>query len=83
MHYVYCVCRCRRATVYKQLWGDLANKNGPELTPETVVRVQLMMSVVMYMFVYVCVILVLMRFIPCHGTMYWWSVPLPRWVHNW
>ena len=57
-----CVCRCRRATVDKQLWGDLANKNGPELTPETVVRVQLMISVVMYMFVYVCVILVLMRF---------------------
>ena len=57
-----CVCRCRRATVDKQLWGDLANKNGPELTPETVVRVQLMMSVVMYMFVYVCVILIQMRF---------------------
>ena len=53
-----CVCRCRRATVDKQLWGDLANKNGPELTPETVVRVQLMMSVVIYMYVYVCVILV-------------------------
>ena len=52
-----CVCRCRRATVDKQLWGDLANKNGPELTPETIVRVQLMMSVVMYMIVYVCVIL--------------------------
>ena len=73
----------RRATVDKQLWGDLANKNGPELTPETVVRVQLMMSVVMYMFVYVCIILVLMRFVPCHGAMYWWSVPPPRWVHNW
>ena len=56
-----CVCRCRQATVDKQLWGDLANKNGPELTSKTVAMVQLMMSVVMYMFVYVCVILVLLR----------------------
>ena len=56
-----CVCRYRQATVNKQLWGDLANKNGPELTPETIVRVQLMMSVLMHMFDYVCSTLVLMR----------------------
>ena len=56
-----CVCHCRWATVDKQLWGDLANKNGPELTLETIVRVQLMMFVLMYMFIHVCVIHVLMR----------------------
>ena len=61
MHMYICVSRCRRPTLDKQLWGDLANKNGPELTPETIVRVQLMMSVVMYMFVYVCAILVSMQ----------------------
>ena len=48
MHMYICVYGCRRATVDKQLWGDLANKNGPELTPEIFVRVQLMMSVMMY-----------------------------------
>ena len=38
MHMYICVCRCRRATVDKQLWGGLAYKDGPELTPETVIR---------------------------------------------
>ena len=54
-----CVCCCRWATVDKQLWGHLTNKNGPKLTPETIVRVQLMMSIVMHMFACVCATLVL------------------------
>ena len=32
------VCHCKRETVDKQLWEGLAYKDGPELTPETIVR---------------------------------------------
>ena len=45
MHMYICVCHCKRATVDKQLWGSLAYKDGPELSPETIIRVLLMMSV--------------------------------------
>ena len=61
MCFYICVYHCRWATVDKQLWGGLGYKDDPEITPKTVVRVQLIMSEVMYMYVYVGVILVLMR----------------------
>ena len=68
-----CICMCNTCSdeICSMPWSHVL-----------VVRVQLMMSVVMYMFVYVCIILVLMRLVPCHGAMYWWSVPPLRWVHN-